>query len=42
LELWDSRRDDALLITIARDGQVFFNSQRVTPEELAAKLFERI
>jgi biopolymer transport protein ExbD len=42
LELWDSRRNDALLITIARDGQVFFGSQRVAPKELAAKLFERI
>jgi biopolymer transport protein ExbD len=42
LALWDSRRDDALLITIAREGQVFFGSQRVAPEELAAKLFERI
>jgi biopolymer transport protein ExbD len=41
LELWDSRRNDALLITIARDGQVFFGSQRVAPEELVAKLFER-
>jgi biopolymer transport protein ExbD len=40
--LWGSLREDALQIAIMRDGQVFFGTQRLSPEELTAKLQERV
>ncbi|MCU1333433.1 MAG: outer rane transport energization protein ExbD [Candidatus Angelobacter sp.] len=42
LELWGARREDALMIFILRDGQLFFGNQKVTPEELSAKLRIRV
>jgi biopolymer transport protein ExbD len=40
--LWASQRDDALQVGILRDGQTFFDTQRVTAEELTEKLRTRV
>jgi biopolymer transport protein ExbD len=42
LDLWGIRSEDALMIFILRDGQLFFGNQKVTPEELSAKLRIRV
>src|SRR4051812_3298795 len=38
LDLWGARNQDALMIFILRDGQLFFGNQKVTAEELSVKL----
>ena len=35
-------RDDALLVAVERDGRVWFNTDQVTPDQLPAKLRERV
>jgi biopolymer transport protein TolR len=42
LDLSGARRDDALLIAVFRDGQVFLDSQRIAPEDLTNKLLARL
>jgi len=38
MPLWASQREDVLVVTILRDGQVFFDTRRVSPEELVENL----
>jgi biopolymer transport protein ExbD len=42
VELLGAHREDALLVSILRDGSVFFDTQRVYPDELPAKLQDRV
>jgi biopolymer transport protein ExbD len=37
-----AKREDALIVAIMRDGQVFFGNDRMPAEELAAKISERL
>ena len=42
IALWGAQREDAWLITIYRDGQLFLDGQRVAPEELTFGLRARL
>jgi len=38
----DADKDDAVIVAVMRDGQVFLDTTRVTPEELTQKVKDRI
>lgn len=38
----DARREDAMTVTILRDGRIFFDHQQLSVAELSAKLSERL
>src|SRR4051812_28287593 len=38
----DADKEDAVLIAIQRDGTVFFDTERVTPEQLVTKVSDRL
>jgi biopolymer transport protein TolR len=38
--MWRANREDTLILGVMRDGQIFFGSDRVRPEGLAAKINE--
>jgi biopolymer transport protein ExbD len=40
--MWRADWEDALIIGISRDGKVFFRNEMVAPNELAAKIKERL
>jgi biopolymer transport protein ExbD len=40
--MWRANREDALIIGVMRDGQIFFGRDRVRPEGLVAKISERL
>jgi biopolymer transport protein ExbD len=42
LVLWGTQKQDALLVIILRDGQLFFGSNKVNPRELTTQLRVRI
>ena len=37
----DAKREDALIVAVMRNGWIFFGNDRVTPEELGPKVYER-
>jgi biopolymer transport protein TolR len=42
LEMRDADKDDALLVAINRDGQVFLGTEKISPAELTEKIRNRI
>jgi biopolymer transport protein ExbD/biopolymer transport protein TolR len=40
--LQDADKEDALIVAVQRDGAVFFDSQKVSPEELTQKVKDRV
>ena len=38
----DADKEDALLIAVMRDGKIFFGTDRVEPEQLTAKVKDRL
>ena len=42
MNMMDANREDAMLVAIMRDGKVFFGNERVTAEQLTAKITERL
>ena len=38
----DADKEDALLVAIMRDGQIFFGTDRIKPEDLTAKVKDRL
>jgi biopolymer transport protein ExbD len=38
----DADKEDAVLIAIMRDGTIFFDTERVTPEQLVTKTSDRL
>ncbi|MGZ7099736.1 MAG: ExbD/TolR family protein [Candidatus Angelobacter sp.] len=40
--LWGAQREDALVIFVLRDGQLFFDAKKITSEELTAQLRARV
>jgi biopolymer transport protein TolR len=38
----DAEKEDALMVAVMRDGSVFFDTQRVLPEELTQKVKDRV
>ena len=38
----DADKEDAVLIAIQRDGTIFFDTERVTPEQLVTKVSDRL
>jgi len=38
----DADKEDALLVAIMRDGQIFFGTDRIKPDELTAKVKDRL
>src|SRR5437667_7725963 len=38
----DAEKEDALIVAVMRDGSVFFDTQKVQPEELTQKVKERL
>jgi biopolymer transport protein ExbD/biopolymer transport protein TolR len=38
----DADKEDAVIVAVMRDGQVFLDTQKVTPEELTQKVKDRI
>jgi biopolymer transport protein ExbD/biopolymer transport protein TolR len=41
-ELRAANREDALLVAITRDGQVWFDADRISPENLPAAIRQRV
>jgi biopolymer transport protein TolR len=38
----DADKEDAIIVAVMRDGQVFLDTQKVTPEELTQKVKDRV
>ena len=38
----DADKEDAVLIAIQRDGTIFFDTERVTPDQLVSKVSDRL
>jgi len=38
----DAEKEDALIVAVMRDGSVFFDTQKVQPEELTQKVKDRV
>jgi biopolymer transport protein ExbD len=38
----DADKEDAVIVAVMRDGQVFLDTQKVTPEELTQKVKDRV
>jgi len=38
----DAEKEDALMVAVMKDGSVFFDTQRVLPEELTQKVKDRV
>jgi biopolymer transport protein TolR len=38
----DAEKEDALIVAVMKDGNVFFDTQRVAPEELTQKVRDRV
>jgi len=38
----DAEKEDALIVAVMKDGSIFFDTQRVAPEELTQKVKERV
>lgn len=38
----DADKDDAIIVAVMRDGQVFLDTTKVTPEELTQKVKDRV
>jgi len=38
----DAEKEDALIVAVQRDGSIFFDTQRVAPEELTQKVRDRV
>jgi len=42
MQMPDADKEDALIIAVQRDGAVFFDTQKVSPDELTQKLRDRL
>ena len=42
MQLPDADKEDAVIVAVMRDGQVFLDTQKVTPEELTQKVKDRV
>ncbi|HEY1940317.1 MAG TPA: biopolymer transporter ExbD [Candidatus Angelobacter sp.] len=42
MPLPDADKEDAVIVAVMRDGQVFLDTQKVTPEELTLKVKDRV
>jgi biopolymer transport protein ExbD/biopolymer transport protein TolR len=42
IKMADADKEDALIVAIMRDGQIYFNSDKVTPEQLTDRVKDRI
>ena len=42
MPLPDADKEDAVIVAVMRDGQVFLDTQKVTPEELTQKVKDRV
>ncbi|HET6933825.1 MAG TPA: biopolymer transporter ExbD [Candidatus Angelobacter sp.] len=42
MQMPDADKEDALIVAVQRDGTVFFDTQKVGPEELTQKLKDRL
>ena len=42
IQMPDADKEDALLVTVMRDGKIFFDTQQVVPEELTQKVKDRV
>jgi len=40
--MWRAQREDALIVGILRDGNIFFGNDKVAPDQLSGKIGERI
>ncbi|HEV3038578.1 MAG TPA: biopolymer transporter ExbD [Candidatus Angelobacter sp.] len=38
----DAEKEDALIVAVMKDGSIFFDTQRVAPEELTQKVKDRL
>jgi biopolymer transport protein TolR len=38
----DAEKEDALIVAVMKDGSIFFDTQRVAPEELTQKVRDRL
>src|SRR5436309_7519355 len=38
----DAEKEDALIVAVMKDGSIFFDTQRVVPEELTQKVKDRV
>ncbi|MGH9571556.1 MAG: ExbD/TolR family protein, partial [Candidatus Angelobacter sp.] len=42
MQMPDADKEDALIVAVQRDGSIFFDTQRVGPEELTQKVKDRV
>jgi biopolymer transport protein ExbD/biopolymer transport protein TolR len=42
IPMQDADKEDALIVAVARDGKIFFDTSQVGPEELTQKIRDRI
>jgi biopolymer transport protein TolR len=42
IPMQDADKEDAIIVAVMRDGQVFLDTQKVTPEELTQKVKDRV
>ncbi|MGH9565148.1 MAG: ExbD/TolR family protein [Candidatus Angelobacter sp.] len=42
MQMPDADKEDALIVAVQRDGSIFFDTQRVTPDELTQKVKDRV
>lgn len=42
IALWGARREDALQVTIPRDGRIYFGNQQVSTQKLLARIQKRL
>jgi biopolymer transport protein ExbD len=42
IPMQDADKEDALIVAVARDGKVFFDTSQIGPEELTQKIRDRI
>jgi biopolymer transport protein TolR len=42
IQMPDADKEDALIVAVARDGKIFFDTSQVGPEELTQKIRDRI
>jgi len=40
--MWAANREDAIIVSVIRDGKVFFGNERVEPEQLPSMIKERL
>ncbi len=42
VQMPDADKEDSLLVAITRDGKIFFGSDQITPDQLTAKVKDRL